>query len=59
MICYMIHITLTFSQCQFSTLIQSSILKETADRRCRIFPAGGLGVSLSFRSPPRLGDIRG
>ena len=27
MICYMIYITLTFSQCQFSTIIQYSILK--------------------------------
>jgi len=119
----MIYITLTFSQCQFSTLIQYSILKthhcspivdkchcEDPDRsgdvavprydgavmqygyyratlamyhdvsvnglaklphcmtltfqrllkkRRRILPAGGLGVSTSFRSPPRLGDIGG
>jgi len=28
-------------------------------KRCRILPAGGLGVSPSFRNPPRLGDIGG
>jgi hypothetical protein len=27
-------------------------------KRCSIFPAGGLGVYTSYRSPPRLG-IRG
>ena len=123
MICYMIYITLTFSQCQFSTQIQSSILKthhrspivdkchcEDPDRsgdvavprydgavmqcgyyratlamyhdvsvngpgklphcmtlmfqrllkkRRRILPAGGLGVSPRFKSPPRLGGIGG
>ena len=123
MICSMIYITLTFSQCQFSTIIQYSILKihhrlpivdkcQCADldrsgdvaipryddagmqcgdyratlamyydvfvnglgklpycmtlmfqrllkKRRRILPAGGLGVSPSFKSPPRLGDIGG
>ncbi len=28
-------------------------------KRCRILPAGGLGVSPRFRSPPILGDIEG
>ena len=28
-------------------------------KRCRIYPAGGLGVSPSFISPPRLGDSGG
>jgi hypothetical protein len=32
---------------------------ETAEKRCRILPAGGLGVSPSYKSPPRLGDIGG
>ena len=28
-------------------------------KRCRILPAGGLGVSPRFKSPPRLGDLGG
>ena len=28
-------------------------------KRCRILPAGGLGVSPQIKSPPRLGDIGG
>ncbi len=32
MICSMIYITLTFSQCQFPTQIQPSIFKETAKK---------------------------
>jgi len=26
-------------------------------KRCGILPTGGLGVSSSFKSPPRLGDL--
>jgi len=33
--------------------------KRQLKKRCRIFPAGGLGVSPRFRSPSRLGDIGG
>ena len=29
------------------------------EKRCKILPAGGLGVSPSFESLPRLGDIGG
>ncbi|MGB2852868.1 MAG: four helix bundle protein [Dehalococcoidia bacterium] len=28
-------------------------------KRCRMLPAGGLGVSPRFKSPPRLGDLGG
>jgi hypothetical protein len=27
------------------------------EKRCRILPDGGLGVSPNFKKPPRLGDI--
>ena len=37
------------------TLMFQRLLK----KRRRILPAGGLGVSPSFKSPPRLGDIGG
>ena len=42
-------------QLEYSISITQRLLK----KKCRIFPAGGLGVSPSFRSPPRLGDIGG
>ena len=33
------------------------MIKRPLQKKCRILPAGGLGVSPSFKSPPRLGDI--
>jgi len=41
------------------TISASSYSKRLLRKRCRILPAGGLGVSPSFKSPPRLGDIGG
>jgi len=35
------------------------IIKRPLKKRCRILPAGGLGVSPSLKSPPILGDIGG
>jgi len=55
MICSMIYITLTFSQCQFPTQIQPSIFKETVKKRVQ--DTSCKGVSPSFKNPPRLGDI--
>ena len=34
-------------------------MKRPMKKRCRILFAGGLGVSPSFRNPPRLGDLGG
>jgi hypothetical protein len=34
-------------------------LKRPLKKRCRVIPAGGLGVSPSFKSLPRLGDTWG
>ena len=34
-------------------------LNSALKKRRRILPAGGLGVSPSFKSPPRLGDTWG
>jgi hypothetical protein len=36
-----------------------AIVMRVLKKRCRIVTTGGLGVSFSFRSPPRLGGIGG
>ena len=41
----------------YKLLICEPITKSPLKKRCRILPAGGLGVSPSFKSPPRLGDV--
>ncbi len=33
--------------------------KETAEQRCRILPAGSLGVSPSLKKSPKIGGYRG
>ena len=40
-------------------LFQHLMFQRPLKKRCRILPAGGLGVTPSFKSPPRLGDIGG
>jgi len=39
--------------------VEATLLKRPLKKKCRILPAGGLGVSPSFKNPPRLGDIGG
>ena len=42
-----------------SKQVYGIIALEIAEERCRILPAGGLGVTPRFKNPPRLGDIGG
>jgi hypothetical protein len=41
------------------TIISAVQLRRLLKKKCRILPAGGLGVSPSYKTPPRLGDIGG
>jgi len=38
------------------TLYVGITSKRLLKKRCRILPAGGMGVSPSLKNPPRLGD---
>jgi hypothetical protein len=51
--------TITSDQGVRVFFIFSVIIERPMKKRCRILPAGGLGVSPCFGSPPRLGDIGG
>jgi len=59
MICSMIYITLTFSQCQFPTQIQPSILKETAEKGVQDTSYRGFGGVPQLHKSPKIGGYRG
>jgi len=40
-------------------MLDGVIAIETTEKRCRILPAGSLGVSPRFKNPPRFGGYRG
>ncbi len=42
-----------------SKQVYGVIAIETAEKRCRILPAGGLGVSPRFKKSPKIGGYRG
>jgi hypothetical protein len=41
----------------FVIFFSNSLLKSLLKMRCRILPAGGMGVSPSFKKSPKIGDI--
>jgi hypothetical protein len=41
------------------TKSQALYIMRPLKKRCRILPAGGLGVSPSYKSPPKIGGYRG
>ena len=39
--------------------VEATLFKRPLKKRCRILPAGGLGVSPSFKKSPKIGGYRG
>ena len=39
--------------------VEATLLKRPLKKKCRILPAGGLGVSPSFKKSPKIGGYRG
>jgi hypothetical protein len=44
---------------EYSTLTMGELTWRLLKKRCRILPAGGLGVSPSFKKSPKIGGYRG